>query len=73
MKYLVGEYEETFGGHKCTNEEGHKFYIDLMVSGDLQVDDEEYDQYMIDLSGKTVEIEMITHFVAIGHGIKVIS
>ena len=43
-----------------------------MVSGDLQVDDEKYEQYIKDLVGKTVEIEMITHYVAIGHGVKVI-
>ena len=72
MRYLVGEYNLTYDGHKCTNEEGHKFFIDLMVSVDLQVDDEKYEQYIKDLVGKTGEIEMITHYVAIGHGVKVI-
>lgn len=73
MKYLVGEYDSHNNAHKCTSQDGHKFFIDLMVGAELQVDDENYDQYVKDLNGKTVEIEMLTHYVAIGHGIKVIS
>jgi len=72
MKYLVLEYDKNNNAHRCQNEDGHKFFIDLMVSSDLQVDDDKYDQYIKNLTGKTVEVEMITHYVAIAHGIKVL-
>ena len=73
MKYTVGEYNLGYNAHRCTAEDGRKFYIDLMVNADLAVDDKNYDKFVESLTGKTVEIEILQHYVAIGHGVKVLS
>ena len=72
MKYLVGEYHETYMANKCKDENGNFVFIDLMVNADIDVKDDNYDQFMKDLVGKTVEVEWLTSFVMIGNGIKVL-
>lgn len=72
MKYKVLEYNSHNNAHRCQDENGIRFFIDLMVSSDLEVDDEKYDEYIQELIGKSVEIEELTHYVAIGNGIRLI-
>ena len=73
MKYLVGEYHDSYMANKCKDENGNFVFIDLMVNADIKVDDDNYDQFMKDLVGKTVEVEYIQPFVTIGYGVEVIS
>ena len=73
MKYIVGEYCSVNNAHKCKAVDSyHNFFIDLMVNGDFEVADDDHDQFIKDLIGKTVEIEELTYYVAIGHGVKVL-
>ena len=73
MKYLVGEYHDSYMANKCKDENGNFVFIDLMVNADIKVDDDNYDQFMKDLVGKTVEVEYLQPFVTIGYGVEVIN
>ena len=72
MRYTVGEYHDSYMANKCVDEKGNKLFIDLMVNADIQVDDDNYDQFMKDLVGKTVEVEYLQPFVTIGYGVKIL-
>ena len=73
MKYLVGEYHDSYMANKCKDENGNFVFIDLMVNADIDVKDDNYDQFMKDLVGKTVEVEYLQPFVTIGYGVEVIN
>ena len=73
MNYIVGKYHEAWQANKWDDENGRKLYIDLMVNADIEVDDDNYDQFMKDLIGKTVEVEFLSTFISIAHGVKIVN
>ena len=73
MRYIVGEYHDKWMAHKCTDDQGREVYIDLMVNGDFKVNDDIFEQFIKDLVGHTVEIDMAMPFVSIGHGVKIVN
>jgi len=73
MKYIVGKYHSIYGAHECEDESGGKMYIDLIVSDDLEVINDDYCQFIKDLVGKVVEIEDLEPFISIGSGVKVLT
>tara|TARA_R110002020_G_scaffold180191_1_gene374436 strand:- start:1149 stop:1382 length:234 start_codon:yes stop_codon:yes gene_type:complete len=70
--YRINDYCPHNNAHKCEDENNQSIYIDLMVSDEIEVEDENYDQFVQDLIGKSVEVGYLTHYVAIGNDIKII-
>ena len=73
MKYKVEKYNAAYDWeyphfvHECTDEQGQRCYIDLLVNGDFK---ENIDPYS--LVGKTVEVERTHAYIAIAHGVKIV-
>jgi hypothetical protein len=76
MKLTLIAYDKGTGNHRCKDENGCIRWVDLMVSCSFDrpayTDYQELQQFCESLIGQEVEVERLTPYVEIAHGVKLL-
>lgn len=65
MKLIVGSYNQAQDYHECKDDDGHTHRVDLTTDNNKVGSNES-------LIGKVVEVESLTPYIEIGHGVKIL-
>jgi len=74
MRYKVESYNYHNDVHECKGEDGSITQIDLLLTGDIGKYESKLDnmKQRTDLIGRKVEIERVSMYVGIGHGVRLV-
>ena len=72
MIYTIKRYDSNLDFHVLISENGESINADIMVSGDLEAEEGSYIQYCKGIVGERIEVEKMTPFISLGHGVKLL-
>lgn len=76
MKLTITDFDKFTGNHHAVDEQGHIHHVDIMVDATLGRKEynslDELHAFCFSLVGSQVEVDRLTPYVEIAHGVKLL-